>query len=130
MNPILFTITTSELERDVALLDELRIELKLSDAKIAMVIGANKTVLSELRSQAKAVTNGEQVAGKLRSLTVSQRLRAFDKLGYAWARQAFMLAVPTATRDKLLAIDNERTQKNIKLESAVEVGLGMVRYPG
>lgn len=126
-DPLFTLFSTTELERDVALLDRVKEKFKLkSDAKLALMIGANKAVLCELRSQAKAAAAGEAITGKVRQLTVPQRLRAFDKLGYAWARDAFMFAVPEAIRQPLLDRDNDRATENM---SADETGAGTSGIP-
>ena len=58
-DPLFTVFETTELERDIALMDRVKEKLAItSDAKLAVYIGANKSVLSEIRSYAKAVANG------------------------------------------------------------------------
>ncbi len=111
----LFTIFDStELERDIALMDRVKEKFELkSDSGLARMIGAHKSVLSEIRSYAKSVANGNTPEGKARTLTALQRLRAFNHLGYAWARDALMAAFPEAVREELRKSDNERTHANV-----------------
>lgn len=112
----LFTIFgTPELERDIALMDRVKEKFDLkSDRELAEMIGAHKSVLSEIRSYAKGVASGTPPEGKARALTALQRLRAFDHLGYAWARDALMAAFPDAVREALVKSDNERTKAHVE----------------
>ena len=110
-DPLFTVFDTTDLERDVALMDRVKEKYGAkSDLRLAELIGANKTVLSEIRSYAKAVASGKAYEGKPRTLTAFQRLRGFDRLGYAWARDALLAAFPTAYREELLNSDNERIE--------------------
>ena len=110
-DPLFTVFETTELERDIALMDRVKEKYGAkSDLRLAKLIGANKTVLSEIRSYAKAVASGKAYEGKPRMLTGFQRLRCFDRLGYAWARDALLAAFPTAYREELLKSDNERIE--------------------
>ena len=116
-DPLFTVFETTELERDIALMDRVKEKLAItSDAKLAVYIGANKSVLSEIRSYAKAVASGQPYEGRPRTLTGFQRLRGFDRLGYAWARDALLAAFPTAYRDELLKSDNERIESQLDAE--------------
>ena len=116
-DPLFTVFDTTELERDIALMDRVKEKYGAkSDLRLAKLIGANKTVLSEIRSYAKAVANGQSYEGKQRTLTAFQRLRCFDKLGYAWARDALLAAFPTAYRELLLKSDNERIESRLGAE--------------
>ncbi len=110
-DPLFTVFDTTDLERDIALMDRVKEKYGAkSDLRLAKLIGANKTVLSEIRSYAKAVATGKPYDGKPRTLTGFQRLRGFDRLGYAWARDALLAAFPTAYREELLNSDNERIE--------------------
>lgn len=125
-DPLFTVFDSTELERDLALLDRVREKFSLpSDSEVALWLGVSKSVLSEIRSYAKSVEqNGEDGRSPPRSLTALQRLRAFDRLGYAWARDALMTAFPDAVKDDLLKIDNERAQANFRAtqEGPAEMG--------
>lgn len=115
-DPLFTVFDSTELERDLALIDRVREKFTLpSDKDVADWLGVSKSVISEIRSYAKSVEQGK-VEGQTppRSLTALQRLRAFDRLGYAWARDALMTAFPDAVKDDLLKIDNERAQANFR----------------
>ena len=117
LDPLFTVFGTTELERDIALMDRVKEKFAAqTDLALAELIGANKTVLSEIRSYAKAVANGQSYEGKQRTLTAFQRLRCFDKLGYAWARDALLAAFPTAYRELLLKSDNERIESRLGAE--------------
>ncbi len=122
----LFTIFDStELERDIALMDRVKDKFDIkSDKELALKIGAHHTVLSEIRSYAKEVAAGKQPDGKARALTALQRLRAFDHLGYAWARDALMAAFPASVRDELRKNDNERIKANDVEATAADAKTG------
>ena len=116
-DPLFTVFDTTDLERDVALMDRVKEKYGAkSDLRLAELIGANKTVLSEIRSYAKAVASGKTYEGKPRMLTGFQRLRCFDRLGYAWARDALLAAFPTAYREELLKSDNERIESRLGAE--------------
>ena len=116
-DPLFTVFDTTDLERDVALMDRVKEKYGAkSDLRLAELIGANKTVLSEIRSYAKAVASGQPYEGRPRTLTGFQRLRGFDRLGYAWARDALLAAFPTAYRDELLKSDNERIESQLDAE--------------
>ena len=105
---------STELERDIVLMDRVKEKFNLKhDRELAEMLGANRTVLSEIRSYAKAVANGQEQDAKPRALTSLQRLRAFDRLGYAWARDALMMAFPNAVREELVKSDNDRTKAHV-----------------
>lgn len=120
----LFTVWDStELERDLALMDRVKLKFGIkSDRELADWLGANKSVISEIRRYAKEQAKYKlgQWVGEVkpppRSLTALQRLRAFDRLGYAWARDALMTAFPDSVREDLLEIDNERSRANAQAE--------------
>ncbi len=59
---------------------------------------------------AMALPRPTTVGHQPRMLTGFQRLRCFDRLGYAWARDALLAAFPTAYREELLKSDNERIE--------------------
>ena len=116
-DPLFTVFDTTDLERDVALMDRVKEKYGAkSDLRLAELIGANKTVLSEIRSYAKAVASGKTYEGKPRMLTGFQRLRCFDRLGYAWARDALLAAFPTAYREELLKSDNQRIESQLGAE--------------
>ncbi|WP_126448207.1 hypothetical protein [Sulfuricystis multivorans] len=113
-DPLFTLFGSTELERDIALMDRVKEKFGLkSDSELARMIGVHKSVLSEIRSCAKNVANGNTPEGKARTLTALQRLRAFNHLGYAWARDALMAAFPEAVREELRKNDNERTHANM-----------------
>ncbi|TXT28327.1 MAG: hypothetical protein FD131_3192 [Rhodocyclaceae bacterium] len=113
-DPLFTMFDSTELERDIALMDRVKEKFDMkSDRELSDMLGANKTVLSEIRSNAKAVANGVELGGKPRALTALQRLRAFDRLGYAWARDALMAAFPDSVREELVKSDNERTKAHV-----------------
>ena len=115
-DPLFTVFDSTELERDLALIDRVREKFTLpSDKEVADWLGVSKSVISEIRSYAKSVVQSrEEGRGPPRSLTALQRLRAFDRLGYAWARDALMTAFPDAVKDDLIKIDNERAQANFR----------------
>lgn len=115
-DPLFTVFDSTELERDLALIDRVKEKFTLpSDKEVADWLGVHKSVISEIRSYAKAVANSKgEGRTPPRSLTALQRLRAFDRLGYAWARDALMTAFPDAVKDDLLKIDNERAQANFR----------------
>lgn len=116
-DPLFSMFDSTELERDIALMDRVKEKFDMkSDRELADMLVANKTVLSEIRSNAKAVANGFELVGKPRALTALQRLRAFDRLGYAWARDALMAAFPDSVREELVKSDNERTKAHLSAE--------------
>ena len=121
----LFTVWDStELERDLALMDRVKLKFNLpSDKELAKWLGVNKTIISGIRAYAKTVEQMQNESGATtvsdlppppRSLTSLQRLRAFDRLGYAWARDALMTAFPDSVREDLRKIDNERAKANFR----------------
>ena len=115
-DPLFTVFDSTELERDLALIDRVKEKFNLpSDKDVADWLGVHKSVISEIRSYAKAVEQSKE-DGRTppRSLTALQRLRAFDRQGYAWARDALMTAFPDAVKDDLLKIDNERAQANFR----------------
>lgn len=110
-DPLFTVFSTTQLERDIALLDRVKEKFALTDRLLGEMLGINKTVLSDIRRYAKALSKGGPVPGTLkpRMLTSLQRVRAFDRLGYAWARDALTLAFPDSVRDEMLKTDNART---------------------
>ena len=115
-DPLFTVFDSTELERDLALIDRVKDKFNLpSDKEVADWLWVHKSVISEIRSYAKAVATGkDEGRSPPRSLTAVQRLRAFDRLGYAWARDALMTAFPDAVKDDLIKIDNERAQANFR----------------
>ena len=131
----LFTVWDStELERDLALMDRVKEKFNVtSDTELAKWLRVSKSVISEIRAYAKEVDaiklkRGKKAVSSLppppRSLTALQRLRAFDRLGYAWARDALMTAFPDNVRADLLEIDNERAKAGFR-DSPPDVGDGI-----
>lgn len=115
-DPLFTVFDSTELERDLALIDRVKEKFDLpSDKDVAEWLGVSKSILSEIRGYAKAVPSGQR-EGRTppRSLTALQRLRAFDRLGYAWARDALMTAFPDAVKEDLIMIDNERSMANFR----------------
>ena len=115
-DPLFTVFDPTELERDLALMDRVKEKFNIgSEKELAEWLGVHKSILSEIRSFAKAVRE-RQADGRTppRSLTALQRLRAFDRLGYAWARDALMTAFPDAVKDDLIKIDNERSKANFR----------------
>lgn len=115
-DPLFTVFDSTELERDLALIDRVKEKFDLpSDKDVAEWLGVAKSILSEIRGYAKAVPC-DQWEGRTppRSLTALQRLRAFDRLGYAWARDALMTAFPDAVKEDLIMIDNERSMANFR----------------
>lgn len=109
---LLFTISTSEIARDNALLDRIKEKFGItSERELGVFLEINKSVLAEVRTYGKQVEAGD-VLTKPRLLTVPQRLRAFDHLGYAWTRDIVMLLVPEALRKDLVHSDNKRTKES------------------
>ena len=115
-DPLFTVFDSTELERDLALIDRVKEKFNLpSDKDVADWLGVHKSVISEIRTYAKSLDNiTDDRRAPPRSLTALQRLRAFDRLGYAWARDALMTAFPDAVKDDLLKIDNERAQANFR----------------
>lgn len=117
INDPLFTVWNStELQRDLALMDRVKEKFSIgSDRELAEWLGVNKGVISEIRRYSKMVDQGESDGTEPpRSLTALQRLRAFDRLGYAWARDALMTAFPDMVKNDLLKIDNERARAKMQ----------------
>src|SRR5574338_121854 len=123
-DPLFTVLGSTELERDIALVDRVKEKFGIkSEGALADFIGMNKSVLADVRSHAKAEAISRalakekglepQPAGKVRTLTALQRLRCFNHLGYAWAREALIAAFPEAVRAELLDCDNERTRANV-----------------
>jgi hypothetical protein len=55
-----------------------------------------------------------QINKGVRSLTAYQKLVIYDRMGYAWARDAILALFPDKTTERLRELDNERTRKNIR----------------
>lgn len=84
-------------ERHIQLLQELKTEFDMADWEIAKLLEATAPIISDVR------------AGR-RQLTFAQELRAYNRLGYAWARDAMLAMLPDETHDKLLKKDQDRTK--------------------
>lgn len=118
-DPLFTVFNSTELERDLALIERVKLKFNIFDKEVAGWLGVSKSVISEIRSYGKAVERREADGLKPpRSLTALQRLRAFDRLGYAWARDALMTAFPDEVKEDLIKIDNERAQANFRAEHA------------
>jgi hypothetical protein len=110
-DPLFTMFDSTELERDLELLDRVKAKFDIkSERQLAEFLDINKTTLSEIRSELNP---------KGRKLTALQRLRAFNHLGYAWARDALMAIFPDDWRDDLLKSDNERTKDGIVADKEV-----------
>lgn len=83
--------------RHIQLLQELKTKFDLADCEIAKVLEATAPIISDVR-------------GGRRQLTFAQELRAYNRLGYAWARDAMLAMLPDETQDKLLKKDQDRTK--------------------
>ena len=114
-DPLFTVFGTTELERDIALMDRVKEKFGMKqDRDLAELLGVNKSILSEIRSYAKSVATGNAPEGKHRCLTPLQRLKAFNHLGYAWARDALIAIFPENLQNDLLKIDNERTRAHVE----------------
>lgn len=99
-DPLFTVFDSTELERDLALMDRVKEKFNIgSEKELAEWLGVHKSILSEIRSFAKAVRE-RQADGRTspRSLTALQRLRASDRLGYAWARDALDDSFPMPSK--------------------------------
>lgn len=83
--------------RHIQLLQELKTKFDLADWEIAKVLEATAPIISDVR-------------GGRRQLTFAQELRAYNRLGYAWARDAMLAMLPDETHIKLLKKDQDRTK--------------------
>jgi hypothetical protein len=88
---------------DNALLDRLKETFGIEhDADVARMIGCARQALSDIRSPNSS-----------RKLTPYQKLCIYDRLGYAWARDALIALFPEKTSAAMRRWDNERTLKNL-----------------
>ena len=118
-NDLLFTMFESTLlERDIALVDRLKDKFGFkSDKEVAAMLKMDHTSLSAVRRCARQVEeSGGELTGKERMLTTLQRLRGFDRLGYAWARQSLFVLFPDELAHELVQKDNERTLATLEAE--------------
>ena len=118
---LLFSMFDStELERDIALIDRLKDKFGCkSDKEVALMLKMDHTVLSAVRRSARQVEKEGKPGAKARTLTPVQRLRGFDRLGYAWARQTLFVIFPDEVAHELVQKDNERTLAAMEAEMAV-----------
>lgn len=125
-DPLFTVFDSTELERDVALIDRVKEKFGVkNDKDICAYLHIHKSVLSEIRGQyakEQAAKPGRADFGKAkpRLLTPWQRLVAFDHLGYAWARDAAMMLFPEDMREELLRRDNERAMAVIQSDPTKE----------
>jgi hypothetical protein len=88
---------------DNALLDHLKETFGIEhDADIAKMIGCARQILSDIRSP-----------NSPRKLTPYQKLCIYDRLGYAWARDAMIALFPEKISAVMRHWDNERTLNNL-----------------
>ena len=122
----LFTINTSQIERDNALLDGVKEKFEIqSERELGEFLGIGKTTLADVRAYGKQVKAGGAVTVKPRTLTAAQRLHAFDHIGYAWTRDAVMWLFPEALSRELEHEYNER----IRESEAKKAGSGRRHRP-
>jgi len=99
------TITVSQLEADDdnALLDRFKKKFNIvHDAEVARILGCSRGLLPDIRNPEKP-----------RKLTPLQKLRIYDHLGYAWARNALIALFPEKLAEDMRRWDNERTKRNL-----------------
>lgn len=109
---LLFTICSSQIARDNALLDRVKDKFEIkSERALGEFLEISTTTLADIRAYGKQVAAGGEVTVKERTLTAAQRLRAFDHVGYGWTRDAVMWLFPDAIREEFVHQDNERIKE-------------------
>lgn len=88
------------MKTDCELLDALKEQFDLTlDYELCEFLDMSRTQISQVRTKLNP-----------RSLTIAQRIVAYDHLGYAWARQAMLDLFPDPIKEKLRAADIDRTK--------------------
>lgn len=109
---LLFTIDSSQIARDNALLDRVKEKFEIeSERQLSKFLNISTTTLADIRAYGKQVAGGGEVTVKERTLTAAQRLRAFDHVGYGWTRDAVMWLFPDAISKEIVQKDNERIKE-------------------
>ncbi|MDD2822395.1 MAG: hypothetical protein PHW29_14165 [Flavobacterium sp.] len=85
-------------ESDIKLIERIKIMFDLSrDEDVGDLLGIKKAMISEIR---KGRSN----------LGILPKLKALDKLGYAFAREALFSITPEEFSKKVIEADNNRTK--------------------